>query len=255
MLALYLAVTLAQPKLAAPAWSAVDVPADKATFFSTHLATALRNEGVSLITADDIAVVLGNERQKQLLGCADEDSSCMIELGAALGAEHLLSGAIAKLEEKYVVTLRVIKSLDGKVVAQEQARAASQEALLDALTVAARSLADQLAPPGHPRRGLRPFVIPLIVAGVTAAAGATFFVLALNTSAELDSRLVPGANRDELNVIGSRGQAFEALGWVGLGLGVAGAVTALVMKLTESSTVVSVGAARDGAMVQLGGRW
>lgn len=256
MLSLWLAVSLAQaPKLAAPAWTAVDVVPEKAQFFATHFAGALHDRGVSVITESDIAVLLGVERKKQLLGCADDASSCMIELGAALGAELVLAGSIAKLDATYVVTLRVVRSADGKVVTQEQARATSQDGLLDALTASAGVLAAQLNPAGPPSRsGFRPFLVPTIAAGVTGAIGITCLVLALLTSAELDRRLVFGANRMDVDAIGNRGAAFETVGWVGLGLGVASGVTAVVMKLLEGPRVVALGAVEQDAVASSGGR-
>jgi len=255
MLSLWLATLLAQaPKLAAPPWTAVDVPADKAAFFATHFASALRDRGVGVITAEDIAVLIGAERQRQLLGCSTDTSSCMVELGAALGAELLLVGSIARLDSTFVVSLRVAKSSDGKVVAQEQARASGQEALLDALTGAASSLASQLNP-AAPSRRPSPFIVPAVIAGVTAAAGAVLLVLALVTSGELDRALVPGANREAVNAIGSRGQTLEAAGWICVGVGIASGATAVALRLFERPAPVSVALLPQGALVQWGGPW
>ncbi|MBL8937216.1 MAG: hypothetical protein JNM69_21835 [Archangium sp.] len=225
-----LALVLTQaPRLAAPAWDAVEVPPEKAQFFALHLASALRARGLSVVTSQDIAAILGVERQKQLLGCNETGSSCMLELSNALGAQLVLTGVVAKLESSYQVNLRVLSGVDGKVVAQELVRADSQEKLLFALDDAARSLERQLepkAPPGS-ARGLA--WVPAVGAGVFAVAGAIFSGLALERSATLDRMLVPGVTREALAPVVSAGQTFELLGWTGFGLAAGAGVTALVL--------------------------
>lgn len=232
MLSLMVALTLAQaPKLAAPAWDGVEVSAEKAQFFSLHLASALRDRGVSVITSQDIAAVLGVERQKQLLGCNDAASSCMLELSNALGAQLILTGVVAKLESSYQVNLRVLSGTDGKVVAQELVRGESQEKLLLALDDAARSIARQLEPRAPPGSARALAWIPAVAAGAFAVAGGVFYGLALERSSTLDRMLVPGATREALAPVVSAGQTFELLGWAGFGLAVGSGVTALVMFL------------------------
>ena len=232
MTSLMLALVLAQaPKLAAPAWGAVEVTPEKAQFFALHLASALRDRGVSVITSQDIAAVLGVERQKELLGCSDAASSCMLELSNALGAQLILTGVVAKLESSYQVNLRVLSGADGKVVAQELVRADSQEKLLLALDDAAVSLAKQLepkAPPGSVR-GLA--WIPAVGAAVLAVAGGVLYGFALERSATLTGMLVPGVTREALAPVVSAGQTYELLGLTGFGLAAGAGVTALVMFL------------------------
>lgn len=258
MLPLTLALVLSQtPTLAAPPWTAVEVSAEKAQFFSMHLASALRDRGLSVITSQDIAMLLGVERQKQLLGCGEEATNCMVELGSALGAQLVVTGTIAKLESTYQVKLRVLQSGDGKVVAQEGAKAGSQEGLLSSLDDAAASLARQLGvkekvPPPKSARALA--WIPAVGAGVFALAGGLFYGLALGRSAELDRRLVPGVTRAELDPVVRAGQTFELLGWLGGGLALASGATALVMFLVGApAPAVAVVPSRDGAVLSVGG--
>ncbi|MER2566326.1 MAG: hypothetical protein ABTQ32_36725 [Myxococcaceae bacterium] len=230
MTSLMLALVLAQaPKLAAPAWDSVEVTHEKAQFFALHLASALRDRGVSVITQQDIAALLGVERQKQLLGC--DSSSCMLELSNALGAERVLTGVIAKLESSYQVNLRVLSGVDGKVLAQELVRGESQEKLLVALDDAAASIARQLEPkaPAGSARALA--WLPAVGAAAFAVVGGVFYGLALERSATLDRMLVPGVTREALAPLVSAGQTYELLGWTGFGLAVGTGVTALVMYL------------------------
>lgn len=62
---------------------------------SEVLATHLREHGLKVMTGRDIGAVLGLERQKQLLGCMDDSTSCSAELAGALGVGALVVGTVA----------------------------------------------------------------------------------------------------------------------------------------------------------------
>jgi hypothetical protein len=84
----------ATPKVASPEWSAVNLKHELVLFYADSLAQALRQEGVEVITSQDIGTLLGMERQRQLLAC-DDGRSCITELGdelqvAALDPDGLL---------------------------------------------------------------------------------------------------------------------------------------------------------------------
>jgi hypothetical protein len=99
--------------------------------------------GVSVLTDADIAAVLGLERQKQLLGCSD--SSCLAELGGALGVDRLVHGSLGKVGESYLVHLASVDPRSGAVVGSASERiAGSADALLDALPRMARQLLTEL---------------------------------------------------------------------------------------------------------------
>src|SRR5207249_230693 len=87
MLAAFSGVVLAaEPiKLAAIPLSAVEIDAQRAAFFSEHLSSSMASSQVRVVTPQEINALLGIERQKVLLGCSDAASTCMAELGNALG--------------------------------------------------------------------------------------------------------------------------------------------------------------------------
>jgi hypothetical protein len=66
-----------------------------------------RAEGASVISREDIKAMLALEQQKQMIGCSD-DTSCLAELGAALGVSYLVVGHVGKVSGTYVVSLRLI---------------------------------------------------------------------------------------------------------------------------------------------------
>jgi PEGA domain-containing protein len=66
-----------------------------------------RAQGASVIGRDDIKAMLALETQKQLIGCSD-DTSCLSEIGAALGVDYLVVGHVGKVSGTYVISLRLI---------------------------------------------------------------------------------------------------------------------------------------------------
>lgn len=64
-------------------------------------------QGASVIGRDDLKTLLDFEAQKQLVGCTN-DSSCMAEIGAALGVDYLVAGNVGKVANTYVVSLRLV---------------------------------------------------------------------------------------------------------------------------------------------------
>lgn len=91
--------------------------------------------GYEVISSGDIVAMLGFEKQKQALGCAEE-TSCLAELGGALGATYLLSGQVGTIGTQYRVSLILA------AVAQPAAALAAQPA--------ASTTHPAAPPPRHP---------------------------------------------------------------------------------------------------------
>jgi hypothetical protein len=166
----------AELKLAAPGLSVTGLDSTVAEPLTDHLAKAFAP--VRVITARDISVLLGLERQKQLLGCAESSDSCMAELGNALGAQGVLLGDIVKLGNVIQINLRVIDPVNGRVLASASTRVESDGAIFDALTTLGQQTRAQFIAVWrersgvHASRGTRRFaLIPFVVAGGAALAG------------------------------------------------------------------------------------
>lgn len=152
-----LSAVLAAPapiKLAAPGLTALNLSPDAATYFLEHLGQQLHAQGVEVLTSTEIAALLGLERQKQLLGCTDDQSSCLTEMANALGTDGLLRGSLGKFGKGYQLDLKVLSS-NGQTLASLSQRVESDEALLTALDDAARGIAAQLFQALH-REPLQP---------------------------------------------------------------------------------------------------
>ncbi len=73
-----------------------------------------RIEGASVISRDDMTAMLRLEQDKAFLGCSD-DTSCIAEIGGALGVDKLVVGHVGKIKDSYVVSLRLIDPREARV--------------------------------------------------------------------------------------------------------------------------------------------
>lgn len=173
MIHLMLAVAIsATPKYALPLMKAAELKPGMNEVFTDHLAQQLTDRGLSIVTASDIAAVLGIERQKQLAGCAEE--SCTIELAGALGVEGVVLGSVAKVGSTYLVNVRALSSANGQTRATFSETVRVEDEVPVALERAADSLAATLGGTTPGRRMGASFFVPLGV-GVLSGIGAGIF--------------------------------------------------------------------------------
>lgn len=66
-----------------------------------------RVEGASVISRDDLVAILSLDKLNQMIG-EECDTSCVAELGGALGVDKLISGSVGTLGESYFISLRMI---------------------------------------------------------------------------------------------------------------------------------------------------
>ncbi len=195
--------------------------------FGEHLAGQFR--ALRVITQQDVASLLGMERQKQLLGCTDQ-SACMAELSAALGVDGLLLGDVTKLEGTTQLTVRVVASGDGKRLALCSERLASDAQVFEGLERCARRLeVDTLRALGRSSGG--PAVWPWVVGAAGIAVLGVGVGLAVSSAADLavlrgTSRL-SGEGRSPLQVK-QDGELKQALAAVGFGVGGAALLSAVL---------------------------
>ena len=110
-------------------------------FLSDHAADQFAAEGLRVTTPKEIKALIGLERQRQLMGCADDSSSCAAELANALGVDGIILTDVAKIGTVYKLNVKVLDAATTERVASFSTRANSQEALLEAFTQAAKELA------------------------------------------------------------------------------------------------------------------
>jgi hypothetical protein len=98
-----------------------------------------KTPGFEAISQAEIAALLNVQKQKQLLGCADE--SCLAEIGGALGAKLVLNGTLGKLGDSYVLSLQLLDTHKGKIQARESR---TINGSLEALVAGAKDLTHRL---------------------------------------------------------------------------------------------------------------
>ncbi|MCK5691042.1 hypothetical protein KAI87_17295, partial [Myxococcota bacterium] len=82
--------------------------------FDDYLMSAVQNHGnFEVIGQDDINTLLGFDEQKDLMGC--DDTSCIADIGGALGVDRIVAFKIARLGEDWVVTSKLINIREAKV--------------------------------------------------------------------------------------------------------------------------------------------
>lgn len=154
-----------------------------AAFCVERAAATLRRAGLEVITTEDIATLLGAERQRQLLGCAESSTECLAELSGALGSDAVLVGRLAKLDDTFDLALKVLDSRTGQTLAAFERTVGAERDLGAAAEAIGGELAAQL--------GVRPALgLPVarwttfgLGAALAIASGVSFGVSQANADA------------------------------------------------------------------------
>jgi hypothetical protein len=134
------ALCWAEPlKLAVPGLSTVDIDSERTSFLVEHLAQSLSDHGAQVVSAQDLTVMLGLDRQRQLMGCTG--GKCVTELTGTLGVDALVTGSVARVTgDRYQINLRMLDASTGQRVRTYTKRVAGFENVLDELAKGARIL-------------------------------------------------------------------------------------------------------------------
>lgn len=128
----------------------------------------------TLISASDVSTLLSVERQKQLMGCA-EDTNCLVEISNALGAELVLDISVGTIGNLRVLALRLVDTRPGRPTRRESETVTGE----DELVAAAHRLAAKLFElPRRDRGRAVPGVALLGGAGALAVGGVVLGVMA-----------------------------------------------------------------------------
>ncbi|MFZ5445579.1 MAG: hypothetical protein ACOZQL_36645 [Myxococcota bacterium] len=282
-LSLFLAqAPVAEPvKLASVGLNRVKVSKELAASFEETFALRLGQTGlVRVTTPRDVASIIGVERQRQLLGCADAASECLAELAGALGAEGIITGEIAQVGKLLQLTLKILSPKTGQPMFASIKRLKGEEEVLEEIDrvalEAAKQLHAQLRPPkpvvaprpepveppkpaepvvvSSPAPTPRPSLAPWVLVGVGAAAlvgGGVSQGLAAADFAALQ-QAAPGA--DNLRALRDGGELKQAIGLTALGVGgalVVGGVlwAALAPSSSETGATAWVAPGAGGVLV------
>lgn len=250
---LLVALTQAPVTLASPSFSSTGVDAPLVAAWQDRFVSRVSGPGVRITTSRDIQTMLGLERQRELLGCTSEGTSCLAELAGALGVELLLTGSIVKSDSGYLASIRVLKTQNGESVFSPSERFRTEDALLDWLDETAEALRRKLVPEAAPSPVTK--WIPAIAgAGLLVGSGVCFGLSGARYGA------LTGANPPPVEAISSVRREGETLQWVGVSLAAAGGVAVLssiiwaaVAPAPARSVQVSLAPLNGGAVVGFSG--
>ena len=96
----------------------------------------------TVVSAEEIRSMIGFEQQKSKLGC--QETSCLAEIGGALGVDFLLTGSLARFGSTYLLSLQLVETRAAQV--KRQASFQLQGKSDDALLAAVRKAVEQLFP-------------------------------------------------------------------------------------------------------------
>lgn len=254
-------------KLASAGFSCANLSQELATFYADHLAQQMSMEGKStvrgglnVLTPKHLASVIGFEKQKQLLGCSD-NTSCLTEIGNALGVDGIVTGSIAKLGKAYQANVSVLSSKDAALLAGVSLRADGEEQLLDALSKAARTLCIELAiklkrshdgaqqalasaeAAGKPISTRTWALLPTVGGVAAAGAGTYFFIQAHEVSNQLAGRgdfKARTFSLEEGAALVAKGKRLQMIALPALGVGLAGLLLGGAMFTFGGSSDVAV---------------
>ena len=170
-----------KPKLAVPAVTAeLGVPQGSANLLGEVISADIQQSGkFEVISAADIASMIGLERTKRMLQCAED--SCLTELGNALGADLMLRTTVGSIGNLRVLSLTLIDTKRGGVKGRQTETVSDDSALVAAGHRLVAKLLDLPPPPSAGMTTKRKVGFGLLGGGaVLAGVGAAFGVAAEN---------------------------------------------------------------------------
>jgi TolB-like protein len=194
--------------------------------YADRLAARLEQRGVVVITQQTISSMLSLERQRQLLGCGTEATSCVAELAGALGSSYLMIGQVARVGSSVSLNVRAVRSNDGSTVSSSAKTVGSEEAALSAMTEAADAFVFALDP-----TLAQPKVAPWVVTGLGAAAtgvGLVFIARVIEANQTLRGPIRPDFSIEDANALATARKPEQPLGIALVSVGGAAVVSGIV---------------------------
>jgi hypothetical protein len=223
------------------------VDADFGGLVTDELARMLTSGAFKVTTAAQLSTVLGLERQRQLMGCGEDSTSCAAELANALGAEVVTMTSVAKVGEALHCNLTFLSGKDGAALKRLSIEETSDGALLARLHA---ELAAAVPPmfaslrPGHRleggSEGVRRYAwAPAVAGGALAIGSGALFAITGSTWNTLNTsdKLSPGDARG----LAASGKSTQTLAWAAGG--------AALIALGASAAMFTLGAPSDPSVV------
>ncbi|HUB07572.1 MAG TPA: hypothetical protein VMB50_11250, partial [Myxococcales bacterium] len=181
--------------------------------------------GNTVIGADEVRAMVGLEREKAILGC--QQTSCLAEIGGALGAERIVIGSLSKFgASTYLLDLKLLDARTARVVAEGSARFEKEDALPDAVAKAVALLLPGEAPaaavseaPAHHRPTAAAWSLGIAGVVVGAAGGVLWGLAAADRAVPAGLRYATYSGLQQANTFALVGDILVPVGAVALALG------------------------------------
>lgn len=98
---------------------------------------AAQEEGLTVLTRDDVTDILTHAADLALLG-SDADGPSLAMLGEKVGADYLLTSTVSQVDDDTVIHTRLVKVATSAVLVRREVRASQQGGLMPALRAAAQ---------------------------------------------------------------------------------------------------------------------
>lgn len=105
---------------------------------STLIAYECAQFPVEVISGSDVRAMITYDREKQLLGC--QDSTCLAEIGGALGVDLILSSEVSEVGGTWLVSLTMLDVAKAEAGKRVVKRTKSEAALVDVTSEATREI-------------------------------------------------------------------------------------------------------------------
>ncbi len=252
------AVLAAGPvKLGCPGFTCEGLSPALCEAYVDRFVTVLGGDGkVSVTTQRDMLNLLANERQKQLLGCAEDSTACLTELAGALGADGMLSARVVSTGQGFLVTAKVARANDGSSWVSFTERVASEPEVQAALDSAAQRFRAELTGEARPTSPGRIVLWGGLGLGLAmTVTGAVLFGVSKSWAATLRSDEPQTA--EQVKALASSGSTAQPLGVAFMVLGPALAlVTGIMLGVgVGASPAVSMTVSSSGFGVAWSGAW
>lgn len=265
LVCLFVALTGAAPAFAAPdkpkllvvdiAVSEPELQRSAATLVEQLLTEVASRKRFEVLGSSDVQLMLGMERQKQLVGCA-EAASCLAELGGALGAPWIIGGALTRADSLYRFDLKLVDSREGRVTARVGRTLDSKEALVRAVA----SMVDELLLPIAPSASDAVSVgrvLPWVTLGLGAVSTGigTGLVISAGGQAQALDQSKPTLYWDD---VVQRGGAIQTQHWAGvvmIGAGAAVMAAGVLWAILGADSPPAVKVALGPGQLLVGGVW
>lgn len=245
-----------KPPIAVMTLEGQGLSAEQISTLSEALTTELSSlDRYQVISTRDVLAMLENETNKQQLGC--DDTSCFAELGGALGADFLLVPQVGRLDDSYVLNLKLIDVRQSQTLRRVSEHITGDlDDVLEAIRFSVRAITDPSAGQGIVRG--RPLISPApVVLGsasvVALCTGAFFGLRAKSSYAHATDPSYAGGQREV-----SRGENAQTIANVAFIGSAASALAAAILYLwwdtdvlTSSAPAAALGPAVEGQGLSL----